>query len=170
MMRSYPKKVQQIIRKSKQEGCVKDRLSIMKPSPHPPNVKRVHRKMTELAQYQCKVVDLLFTKVNTRSKAIKKKERFLNNSLKSKAIDIDDSKFNILALIKNNITANKSDSENEEPSKKDADSAAEHSAEPQSEGSADKYRNEHSNSSKSSEISLQSKAETLDSAHTKVST
>lgn len=148
---------------------MKDRLSIMKPSPHPPNVKRVHRKMTELAQYQCKVVDLLFTKVNTRSKAIKKKERFLTNSLKSKAIDIDDSKFNILALIKNNITANKSDSENEEPSKKDTDSA-EHSAEPQREGSADKSRNEHSNSSKSSEISSPSKAETLDSAHTKVST
>ena len=56
----------------KVDNTVNERLAFVKPSPHPPNVKRVRQKMKDLGRYQMDSIELLFKKIRHKTKTIKK--------------------------------------------------------------------------------------------------
>ena len=80
---------------------MRKQASAFEPSPQGIKESKKHlRKMKQLTKCQANFIQVLFQKIDRRSKPIKKQEKELNDNLKRKNIYLDQEGWDILNLLK----------------------------------------------------------------------
>ena len=108
MLSFYPRQVRKILTKRKtaqQTSPGLQELVKIKAPKHRSKISKNLAKMHGLAICQMNMMQILLQKVSRRSKAIRKKEQAINDSLKRKCIYLEKDNFDLMTFLRSSLEA-----------------------------------------------------------------